>query len=144
VGLSAAERSKVGRGSYLVNAIADCTSCHTDGDGDGNFDSGLIPMTVQVRAATYLAGGVNIGVLLGLGPIFSRNLTPAPNTGLFLTADEFVQTLRFGVDFRRPGSSLRLVPHFPTEYRLILDDLEAIFAYLQTIPAVENPVPIVP
>ena len=52
--------------------------------------------------------------------------------------------LRFGVDFRRPGSSLRLVPHFPTEYRLILDDLEAIFAYLQTIPAVENPVPIVP
>ncbi len=144
-GLTPAARAQVGRGSYLVNAIAGCNSCHTDGAGDGNFDNGLIPRTVDVNTALYLAGGVNLAPFIGLdAPLLSRNLTPHPDTGLFLTEAAFIQTLRFGADFRRPGGSLRLEPHFPVEFQFILDDLQAIFAYLQIIPAVRNDVTIMP
>lgn len=143
--LSPQERAKVGRGSYLVNAMGDCNGCHTDGADDENFDLGLIPGTVDVNTALYLAGGVNLGPLAGLDfPLWSRNLTPHPDTGLSLSEEEFIQTIRFGADFRRPGGSLRLAPHFPAEYRLVLDDLKAIYAYLQVIPPIAHEVEIVP
>lgn len=143
--LTAEERALVGRGSYVVNALGDCNGCHTDGSGAGDFDSGLIPLTVDVNTAAYLAGGVDIGPVLGLPfPIFSRNLTPEATTGLSLTVEEFVQVMRFGADFRRPGGSLRVVPHFPSEFRFALDDLQAIYAYLQHIPAITKAVDINP
>jgi mono/diheme cytochrome c family protein len=132
-------QAQVGRGSYLVNAMAACNDCHTGPQG------GLIPMTVDVNTVAYLAGGIDIGSFLGVGPVFSRNLTPDPSTGLFLTEEQFIQALRFGADFRRPpGSTLRVPPHFPAEYRLTLDDLKTVYAYLRTIPAVVNPVVIGP
>ena len=59
-GLEPDERAAVGRGSYLVNAIMNCNNCHTDGNGDGMFDGGLIPDTFNVNTAAYLAGGVNV------------------------------------------------------------------------------------
>ena len=102
-------------------------------------------MTVDVNTAAYLAGGVDIGSFFGLGPVFSRNLTPAPDTGLFLTEEQFIQAMRFGADFRRLHSrSLRVEPHFPVEFYLVLDDLKAIYAYLRAIPAVVNPIDIGP
>jgi mono/diheme cytochrome c family protein len=142
--LTPAQQAQVGRGSYLVNALGDCSSCHTDGDGDGMFDGGFIPFTIDVNTAAYLAGGVDIGSLAGVKRIVSRNLTPDPSTGLSLTAEQFVETMRFGADFRRPGGSLRVLPHFPTEFHLTLDDLNAIYAYLRAIPAVVKAVDIVP
>ena len=133
------EQTQVGRGSYLVNAIAACNDCHTAPPG------GLIPMTVDVNTAAYLAGGVDIGSFVGVGPVFSRNLTPDPATGLFLTEEQFIQVMRFGADFRRPqGTTLRVEPHFPVGFRLTLDDLKAIYAYLRAIPAVVNPIDIGP
>ncbi len=149
VGLTPDERARVGRGSYLVNAIMSCNDCHTDGNGDGAFDVGLIPNTVDVNTAAYLAGGVDVGTAFNfpVAPLFSRNLTPETGDGsggLFLTETEFIQVMRFGADFRRPGGSLRVPPHFPVGYRLTLDDWQAVFAYLQIIPAVRNLVDIVP
>lgn len=142
--LAPEERAKVGRGSYLVNALAPCNDCHTDDDDDGQFDGGLIPFTVDVSTAAYLAGGVDLGAFFGAGSIFSRNLTPHDTTGLLLTEDQFIQVLRFGADFRRPGGSLRVPPHFPAEFHMVLDDLKAVHAYLRAIPAVEKAVEIVP
>lgn len=144
VALTATQRAEVGRGSYLVNALLDCQSCHTDGDGDGNFDSGLRPGTVDVNTAAYLAGGVNLGPFFGMAQLFSRNLTPEPTTGLGLSAEQFAQALELGVDFRRPGHSLRTVPHFPTEYFVTPADLQAVYAFLRSIPAVVHAVEIVP
>lgn len=138
-GLTTDQLAKIGRGSYLVNAVGVCNDCHTAPFG------GLIRGTFDVNTPAYLAGGNNLGQVLQLGfDVFSRNLTPDPDTGLFLTEEQFIQTLRFGADFRRPGASLRLVPHFPTGFHHTLDDLKAIYAYLRTIPAVRNPVVIVP
>ena len=144
-GLTPEEKTKVGRGSYLVNSLGGCNSCHTDNSGDHIFDEGLIPFSVDVDTTAYLAGGVNLGIFFpGLGDIFSRNLTPHPTTGLFLTEEQFIQVLRFGADFRRPGKSLRVEPHFPTRFHHTLDDLKAIYAYLKAIPAVNNSVAITP
>ncbi|MFT5367047.1 MAG: mono/diheme cytochrome c family protein [Candidatus Latescibacterota bacterium] len=143
--LSAAERAKVGRGSYLINTIADCSNCHTDGTPDGNYDGGLIPGTFDVNITGYLAGGVNLGPLLGAPfEIFTRNLTPHQETGLTLTEAQFIQVLRFGADFRRPNGSLRTNPHFPAEFRMTLDDFSALYAFLRAIPAVEKEVVITP
>lgn len=143
--LSSAERAKVGRGSYLVNTLADCSNCHTDGIPDGNFDSGLIPGTFDVNTTRYLAGGVNLGPLLGAPfEIFSRNLTPHQETGLTLTEEQFVQVMRFGADFRRPNGSLRTNPHFPAEFRMTTDDFLSLYAFLQTVPAIQNEVTIIP
>jgi hypothetical protein len=141
--LTPQERAQVGRGSYLVNANAGCNSCHTDGNGDGNFDEGFLPGSVDVNTAAYLAGGVDLGVFFGTR-FFSRNLTPEPSTGLFLSQEQFFQTLQFGADFRRPGGSLRIPPHFPVSLRFTRDDLQAIYAYLRVIPPIVNAVEIVP
>jgi hypothetical protein len=141
--LTPQERAQVGRGSYLVNANAGCNSCHTDGNGDGNFDEGFLPGSVDVNTAAYLAGGVDLGVFFGTR-FFSRNLTPEPSTGLFLSQEQFFQTLQFGEDFRRPGGSLRIPPHFPVSLRFTRDDLQAIYAYLRVIPPIVNAVEIVP
>ena len=156
-GLTPENRAKVGRGSYLVNAIMNCNRCHTESSG---------VTAVDVNAGRYLAGGVDINTLLHIRfkvgfPLLSRNLTPATGSGagggggggggggtgsggLSLTETEFIQSMRFGADFRRPGGALRIPPHFPTGYELTLDDLKAIFAYLQAIPIVTNRVEIVP
>ena len=92
----------------------------------------------------YLAGGVDIGPLFGLPTVFSRNLTPDPDTGLVVPEDKFIELLQSGADSRRPGENLRVIPHFPPEFQHTLDDITAIFAYLKAIPAVDNPVEIVP
>jgi hypothetical protein len=136
-------RARVGRGSYLVNALADCNSCHTDGNGDGIFDGGLLPRTADVNTAAYLAGGVDLGFVVGTA-ILSRNLTPDPDSGMFLSREQFSQTLQFGADFRRPGHSLRVASHFPVEFHFTQEDLRAVYAYLQAIPAVRHAVEIVP
>jgi mono/diheme cytochrome c family protein len=142
--LSAERRDQVGRGSYLLNALANCGNCHTDGVEDGNFDSGLLPGSLNTNLASYLAGGVNIGVFSRFSfPVFSRNLTPHSEHGLKKTEEEFIQIMQWGVDFRRPGGSLRVGPHFPVDYRMTESDLKAIYAYLSYIPAVDKPIEIV-
>jgi mono/diheme cytochrome c family protein len=141
--LSDGERAKVGRGAYLVNAIANCNTCHTDGVPDGAADSGLVPDTFDFNAATHLAGGVDLAGRNRLPfPVLSRNLTSHPDTGLEITEAEFVQVMRFGADFRRPGGSLRVGPHFLAGFRMTFVDLQAIYAYLRTIPAVDNEITI--
>ncbi|MFT7694186.1 MAG: mono/diheme cytochrome c family protein [Candidatus Latescibacterota bacterium] len=142
--LSAGERAQVGRGSYLVNAHGDCSNCHTDGIPDGLFDSGLLPQSVDVNTEAYLAGGVDIGFFFGLSGLFTRNLTPHSETGLEASESEFVQVMRFGSDLHRPGFSLRVQPHFPADFRMTLEDLQAVYAFLRQIPPVDNSIEISP
>src|SRR5271170_7113762 len=98
----------VGLGSYWVNAVSDCNSCHTAG-GPPNFNyaAGGNPYfgePQKIDPTTYLAGGTDFGPALPpgfyapgygtyIGPdIVSRNLTP-DKTGLPEGSHTFEQFL---------------------------------------------------
>ncbi|MBL8917833.1 MAG: hypothetical protein JNJ54_03155 [Myxococcaceae bacterium] len=119
-GLTPAQVELVGQGSYLVNAVADCGSCHDSTGADGG--------------RRFLAGGQRFALPPAQGvEVYARNLTPDPNTGLTLSEDQFLLIMQTGTDKKNPSSSLLVMPWF--EYRwMTTDDLKAVFAYLKAIP----------
>jgi hypothetical protein len=75
------------------------------------------------------------------GVSFTANLTPDPETGLGCWSyRNFRDTIRTG---RHLGRGRAILPPMPIPmYKHFNDeDLEAIFAYLQSIPAIHNRVP---
>jgi len=110
---------QVERGHYLAIA-GDCAACHTLPGSGHDF-----------------AGGRSIET--PFGRLLAPNITPDPQTGIGAwTNDEFVNALTKGKG--RHGT--RLYPAMPYTYytRLSRDDALAIRAYLNTVPAVHNPV----
>lgn len=76
------------------------------------------------------------------GVSFTANLTPDKETGLGAwTEQNFLETIRSG---RHLGRGRQILPPMPIPmYSKFSDDeLKAIFAYLRTIPAVKNRVPV--
>jgi hypothetical protein len=75
------------------------------------------------------------------GVSFARNLTPDVATGLgSWTEDMFIQTIRDG---KHQGVGRPLLPPMPWPmYREMSDDdLRAMFAYLRSLPPIQNAVP---
>jgi hypothetical protein len=119
-GKTAAQIEQIGIGSYMANALAECTSCHSP----------------SPDPSKYFAGGV----VFPLGPglqVVSRNLTPDPGTGLKDTEDQFIQASRNGTDILNTGSALIFHPWQHHRW-LSTDDLKAVYAFLQVIPPVSN------
>jgi mono/diheme cytochrome c family protein len=107
------------RGRYLTDA-GDCGACHT------------LPGSAQL-----LAGGRPLET--PFGTLLAPNITPDSETGIGAwTDDEFVNSLTKGTG--RNGT--HLYPAMPYTYmtKVTRDDAIAIRAYLNTIPAVRNPV----
>jgi cbb3-type cytochrome c oxidase subunit III len=123
-----AKADPVKRGEQLVDTLG-CVICHSPVDREKRMLPGM-----------RLAGGM----LIRIGPFGdypTGNLTSDKATGLGeWTNDEIKRVITKGV--LRDGS--RLLP-FPMDYgsfsTLTSDDLEAIVAYLRTVPAVSNKVP---
>ena len=121
-GASEHQKKMIGLGSYIVNAASDCAVCHS---GSAGFMSGGNPFALDG------AGHV----------VWTRNLTPDPATGLALTLDQFKEAIRTGRDFHA-GATVQLIVMPWTTLRWSSDrDLEAIYAYLKAIPAINNTVP---
>lgn len=136
--LSGRNPALVGLGSYIVNAQAQCSNCHTwpqFAPGGNPF----LGQREQINTAVYLAGG------RPFGNVISRNITPDSETGLpaGLTFDEFEIVMRTGMDLKH------LPPHVPSTendllqvmqwpvFRNMTDrDLRAIYEYLSAIPSV--------
>lgn len=111
----AAEDPRVARGRYLAR-IGNCESCHTRAGG------------------TPWAGGRAIAT--PFGDVYSTNLTGSSEHGLGQWRfEDFRRAMREGV---APDGRI-LSPAFPyTSFtRMREDDLEALFAYLKTIPPAE-------
>ncbi len=141
--LAGKNRSLVGLGSYLVNAVGDCNGCHhktlsasSPYSPTGNPFQGL---PKHIEEAGYLAGGTPL-----FGPIFlPRNLTP-DKTGLpegGASFEEFVEIMRTGVDpdHAHPqfGPLLQVMP-WPEFQDMTDHDLRAIYEYLSAIPCIEG------
>lgn len=103
-----------------VFAMGNCTTCHTAAGGAPN------------------AGGLAMST--PFGKVYSTNLTPDPETGLGLWSfAAFERAMRHGIS--REGKNL--YPVFPyTSFARIGDaDMQALYAYLQTLPPVRAEVP---
>jgi len=144
------------RGHYLVT-VAGCNDCHTpkvfSGGGMGLDESRILsghPADVEIPEFSFDDIGPGKWLLFSehltaaVGPwgvSFSANLTPDEETGLGdWTESEFIDTLRTGT---HRGIGRPLLPPMPW-FNLVMatdEDLQAIFAYLQSIPAVNNQVP---
>ena len=151
----ARRQDNVARGKYLVT-IAGCNDCHTPlkvGPNGAERDMNRmlsghpeqlamppLPTLAQspwqvIAAETFTAWSGPWGVS------FTANLTPDRETGLGRwTLRNFKDTIRSG---RHLGRGRLILPPMPIPmYQHMTDeDLEAIFSYLQTIPAVRNRVP---
>lgn len=152
---AAAQDSAVARGKYLVSTSA-CHDCHTPfklGPNGPEPDMSRAlsghPEGLQMPPAPTLPDGpwVMVGSATNTawsgpwGVSFTANLTPDADTGLGKwTLKDFVATVRTG---RHMGRGRPVLPPMPIPvYNNFSDaDLEAIYRYLQTIPAIRNRVP---
>ena len=109
-----AATSTAGRGAYLA-LVGNCTGCHT------------------ARGGKAYAGGLAIDT--PFGSVYASNLTPDAATGMgSWTRAEFWRAMHHG----RSKDGRLLYPAFPyTSYTLVTrDDSDALFAYLNSLPAV--------
>lgn len=109
------------RGEYLVRGPAGCGNCHTPMGPDG-------PVADQELAGRLVE---DIEIFTAIAP----NLTPAGPVADWSDA-ELARAIREGI---RPDGSLIGPPMPFAMYRGLSDsDLDAIVAFLRTLPAVEN------
>ena len=145
----------VRRGHYLVET-GGCGDCHTPmkiGNHGPEPDTARLlsghPEGLAMPPVPKLPAGpwqvvVSASNTAWAGPwgvSFTANLTPDVETGLGRwSARQFIDTMRTG---RHLGVGRAVLPPMPIPaYRNFSDaDLQAIFAYLQSIPAVSNRVP---
>lgn len=151
----AADDTLVARGRYLVTTAA-CHDCHTPfklGPNGPEPDMSRAlsghPEALQMPPAPKLPEGpwlvtsaaTNTAWAGPWGVSFTANLTPDAETGLGKwTLKDFVATIRSG---RHLGRGRPVLPPMPIPaYSQFNDaDLEAIYRYLQTVPAIRNRVP---
>jgi mono/diheme cytochrome c family protein len=147
--------AKAARGKYLV-ATSGCMDCHTPlkmgASGpepdmsrllSGHPEGLAMPAVPALPAGPWLviSSASNTAWAGPWGVSFSANLTPDAQTGLGeWTEHDFKATIRSG---RHIGRGRPILPPMPIPvYNNFSDgDLEAIFAYLKTIPPVKNRVP---
>ncbi len=123
---AAAAETPLERGTYLMRSIVACGNCHTPQGPDGPL------------AGMELAGGMEVS-LPGF-VAYAANITPDPETGIGGWTDaQIITAIREG---RRPDGSLIGPPMPIGMYRNLSDgDVQAIVAYLRTVPPVKNEVP---
>jgi len=145
----------VKRGEYLVTT-GGCGDCHTpmkmgangpEPDASrllsGHPEALAMPPVPRLPAGPWLTvvSATNTAWAGPWGVSFTANITSDGETGIGRwTAKQFVDTMRTG---RHLGVGRPVLPPMPIPaYRHFNDaDLAAIFAYLQTVPAVRDRVP---
>jgi mono/diheme cytochrome c family protein len=145
---------QVARGKYIVSTSA-CHDCHTpwkmgpNGPApdmsralSGHPQDFKLPPPPKPEGPWIAAFAATNTAWAGpWGVSFTANLTPDRETGLGKwTQRNFIETIRTG---RHMGRGREVLPPMPIMVynHFTDDDLAAIFAYLQSIPAISNRVP---
>ena len=144
---------RVKRGQYLVT-IGGCNDCHTpfklgpNGPEpdmtrmlSGHPENLTMPPTSPSEPWAWSGAITNTAFAGPWGISYAFNLTPDQNTGIGIwTEDIFIKTIRTG---RHWGVSRPILPPMPWfNYAKMTDeDLRSVYAYLRTIPPVNNKVP---
>jgi hypothetical protein len=143
----------VARGKYLVSITA-CNDCHTPmmmtAEGprpdmtrmlSGHPAGMVMPQPPNpVGPWVWFGAGTNTAFAGPWGVSYSINLTPS-SSGLSAWNEEmFVKAIRTG---KHMGTSRPILPPMPWPIytNLTDEDLKAVWAYLQTVPPIDNLVP---
>jgi hypothetical protein len=108
------------RGAYLVLAAA-CTYCHTPRQNEEDLPG------------MAFAGGMRFEG--AWGNVASANITPDPSGIPYYDERMFLQVMRTGWNDSRKINPVMPWPYFRD---MEIDDLRAVFAYLQTLPPVKH------
>lgn len=118
----------VAYGGYIANALAHCFECHTPADETG------APIMAMLGAGGFPFQETPLGM------IRSANITQDPATGLGdWTDDEIRRALTEGIS--RNGEILFPLMPYGFFQSMTAEDIDAVIAWLRTVPAVENEVP---
>ena len=151
---SSAKAAQIARGKYLVD-IMGCHDCHTpmklgpNGPEwdmtralSGHPESLVMPPAPEQKLPWMASMGMTMTAWNGpWGTSFTRNLTPDKETGLGdWTVEEFIATMKTG---RERGKGRPVLPPMPVQNLANLTDsvIRALFAYLQSLPAIKNRTP---
>jgi mono/diheme cytochrome c family protein len=153
---TSAKSARVARGEYLV-WFGGCNDCHTPWKmgprgPEQDFSRRLSghPADLVMPPAPALPRGPWAMTAAGTmtawagpwGVSFTANLTPDKETGLGdWTEEMFIATMKTG---RHQGKGRALLPPMPyfNVRELSDEDIKSVFAYLQSIPAIHNKVPV--
>ena len=120
----------IARGEYLVYGPAHCVECHVS-----NFAE--YDRWAETGVPVPLAGGYEFPIG-PLGTLYSKNLTPDPDTGIGRYSDpQVARMLRHGV---RPDGQAS-IPLLMPFGNMSDDDIVAILSFLRTQPPKRNIVP---
>ena len=122
------ETDQVAYGGYIVNALAHCFECHTTAGPDG------IPDFANAMGA----GGFEIQLAPGM-TVRTANITPDPETGIGNWSDEDIKKA-ITEAVRPDGGTLAPPMPYPFFKNMTEADLDAVIAYLRTIPPISNQV----
>ncbi len=118
---------KVAYGRYIVTAQAHCFECHTPLGANGQPDMSKLG-----------AGGMDIQLAPGMD-VKTANITSDPDTGIGKWTDQDIKNaLTKGVT--PTGQHLSPPMPFPWFKNMTADDLDAVVAFIRTIPPVKNKV----
>lgn len=117
---------EVAYGGYIVNALAHCFECHTPMGPEGPDMSKMG------------AGGFEIELAPGM-TVRTANITPDPETGIGTWSDDDIKK---AITQAVTPDGQKLSPPMPYPFfkNMTDEDLDAVVAYLRTVPAVNNQV----
>ena len=120
--------SPIERGKYIVDNVAVCQDCHTPRDEAG-----------QPIAEQYLAGAECFAQLENGSCLNTRNLTNHETGLLNRSEDDIKRMIRDGIRPAATGDQpLSPVMPYYIFHNMSDDDLDAVVAYLRTVPGVDH------
>ena len=151
---AAPKNARVERGAYLVGMMG-CNDCHTPwkvGPKGPEPDmaraltghpAGLVMPPPPAPSGPWIWSGAatNTAFAGPWGVSFTANLTPDKETGLGSWTEEmFIKTIRTG---KHQGEGRNLLPPmpWPVYKNMTDDDLKATWAFLRSLPPINNAVP---
>jgi mono/diheme cytochrome c family protein len=148
-----ADQSPVQRGKYLVT-ISACSDCHTpmtiglagpEPDmkrflGGHPQEMKLPAPPTEIGAWMWHGSATNTAFAGPWGITYAPNLTPHTHGMAAWTEEMFVRAMRTGKHMGQ-GRMIQPPMPWPSYGKMTEEDLKAVFAYLKTIPPVNNVVP---
>jgi hypothetical protein len=120
---------RIERGRYLYVNLGDCDSCHSERD------------YTRLYAPVMASGKGSVIPYEGLpGRIVASNITPDPETGIGTWTDgEKIRAIREGIS--KDGHALHPIMPYQNYRYMSEQDVQALVAHMDTLPAIRNPLP---